>query len=97
MRLAAGDHRLSTWEKLLDELTPRQLTVLQAFHRIERSGEERQDIRAAVCTAATAQAFSGKQVDPQKILDVLRPKNKKETVVTPNQAAASMSRLRQKQ
>lgn len=94
MRLAAADHRLSTWEQLLDELTPRQMTVLQAFDRIEKSGEERQDIRSAVCTAATAQAFTGKQIDPQKILDVLRPKNKKEKVVTPEQAAAAMTRLR---
>ena len=99
MRLAAADHRLSRWEDLLDELTPRQVVTLQAFERIERFGEERKDARTAiaVATVASAVSMSGKTIDPQKILDVLRPKRTKpEKTVSPNQAAAMMARAKPK-
>jgi len=46
MRLAAQDHRLARWEELLDELTPRQVTVLQAFAQIEGWGKRADDFRA---------------------------------------------------
>jgi hypothetical protein len=100
MRLAASDHRLANWEELLDELTPRQVTTLQAFQRIERWGEEREDLRAAVgiATIASAVSMSGKPVDPQKIFEVLQPERTKpdDGCVSPNQVAAMMARAKPK-
>lgn len=100
MRLAAADHRLSRWEELLDELTPRQLTTLAAFERIERWGEEREDNRMAIAIAAICQAvsFSGKPVDPQKILDVLRPKKShpQDGYASPDKVAQLMARAKPK-
>ena len=100
MRLAAADHRLSQWEELLDELTPRQATTLAAFERIEKWGEEREDNRIAVAVAAicSAVSMSGQAVDPVKILEVLRPRRmeSQEGFISPEQAASMMSRAKPK-
>lgn len=99
MRLAAADHRLARWEELLDELTPRQVTTLMAFERVEKWGEEREDNRTAIAVAAICQAvsMSGKPVDPAKILEVLRPRARpKDGYASPNQVAMMMARAKPK-
>lgn len=94
MRLAAHDHRLADWETLLDELTPRQVTVLQAFQQLEGWGEQRQDTRAAIVATVTASAM-GAKVDPQKVLEAMSPAHRpKPREMTPDQVAAGIRRLR---
>lgn len=58
MRLALSEGRLSRWEELLDELTPRQLVVLQAYYQVEPWGEARADLREAVMATSVAAAVS---------------------------------------
>jgi hypothetical protein len=96
MRLAAADHRLSQWEDLLDELTPRQITTLAAFQRIETWGEEREDNRVAVAVSAicTAVSVGGRVIDPELILEMLKPKKKPEGFSSPDQVAAMMARTK---
>jgi hypothetical protein len=99
MRLAAADHRLARWEELLDELTPRQVTTLLAFERVEKWGEEREDNRKAVeiASVCTAVSMSGKAVDPQKILEVLRPKHRPDDGYTsPDHVARMMGKAKPK-
>jgi hypothetical protein len=93
MRLAASDHRLARWEDLLDELTPRQVTVLQAFAQIEGWGKPADDYRAAVETTILASAWGGKP-DFAKIQDAFRPQDRpKPKELTPDQIAQGMRRL----
>jgi hypothetical protein len=73
MRLAAQDHRLSSWEDLLDELTPRQVTTLQAFAHIEGWGKRADDFRAAVSTSLTMASMSGKVPEMGKVMTAFRP------------------------
>ena len=73
MRLAAQDHRLSKWEELLDELTPRQVTVLQAFAHLEGWGKRADDFRAAVSTSLTMASMSGKVPEMAKMMTAFRP------------------------
>lgn len=100
MRLAAADHRLSDWESLLDELTPRQVTVLQAFQQIEQFGEARADVRAAVTTAAICSSvrMSGQAVDPKDIYKMIAPdaSRLKSSTHTPEQVANMIGRAKQK-
>ncbi len=94
MRLAAADHRLARWEELLDELTPRQVTVLQAFHALEGWGEDRADKRAAIAASVVGGAM-GKKLDAQKILQAMAPHTApKAREMTPDEVARGMSRLR---
>lgn len=94
MRLAAADHRLATWEDLLDELTPRQITVLQAFARIEGWGKPADDYRAAVGATILASAWGGKP-DFSKVQEAFRPQDKpKPREMTPDEVARGMRRLK---
>lgn len=94
MRLAAADHRLARWEDLLDELTPRQVTVLQAFQQLDGFGEQRADVRAAVSATIVASGM-GAKVDAAKVMEAMSPANRpKAREMTPDQVARGMSRLR---
>jgi hypothetical protein len=94
MRLAAADRRLARWEELLDELTPRQVTVLQAFHQLEGFGESREDRRAAVSASVIASSM-GAKVDTGKLLAAMSPANApKAKAMSPDEVARGMSRLR---
>jgi len=94
MRLAAQDHRLSKWEELLDELTPRQVTVLQAFAQIEGWGKRADDHRAAVQTTILGSAW-GAKTDYGKVADAFRPQDKPQPrEMTPDEVAAGMRRVR---
>ena len=94
MRLAAADHRLTEWETVLDELTPRQVTVLQAFARIEGWGEVKADHRAAIQTTILASAWGGK-MEFSEIADAFRPQDKPQPrEMTPDQVAKGMARLK---
>jgi len=94
MRLAAADRRLARWEELLDELTPRQVTVLQAFHQLEGFGESREDRRAAVSASVIASSM-GAKVDTGKLLAAMSPANaRKAKALSPDEVARGMSRLR---
>ena len=94
MRLAAADHRLARWEELLDELTPRQVTVLQAFHSLEGWGQERHDKRAAIAASVVGGAM-GAKVDAQKIMQAMAPHTApKAKEMTPDEVARGMSRLK---
>lgn len=73
MRLAAQDHRLSKWEELLDELTPRQVTTLQAFAQIEGWGKRADDFRAAVSSTLAVASLTGKAPDMAKVIQAYRP------------------------
>jgi hypothetical protein len=73
MRLAAQDHRLAKWEELLDELTPRQVTVLQAFAQIEGWGKRADDFRAAVSSTLAVASLTGKNPDMAKVIQAYRP------------------------
>jgi hypothetical protein len=73
MRLAAQDHRLATWEDLLDELTPRQVTTLLAFAHIEGWGMRADDFRAAVSTSLTMASMSGKVPEMARMMAAFRP------------------------
>ena len=94
MRLAAADHRLARWEELLDELTPRQVTVLQAFHALEGWGEERHDKRAAIAASVVGGAM-GAKVDAQKVMQAMAPHTApKAKEMTPDEVGRGMARLR---
>ena len=75
MSLADREGRLTRWEELLDELTTQQVVVLMAYHRLHPWGEEREDRRQAIMTAAicSAVSMSGQSVDPSDLLSLLRP------------------------
>ncbi len=94
MRLAAADRRLARWEELLDELTPRQVTVLQAFHQLEGFGESREDRRVAVSASVIASSM-GAKVDTGKLLTAMSPANApRARAMSPDEVARGMSRLR---
>ena len=94
MRLAAHDHRLSTWEDLLDELTPAQVTVLQAFAKIEGWGKPADDHRAAVQTTILGSAW-GAKMEYGKVADAFRPQDKPQPrEMTPDEVAAGMRRVK---
>ena len=94
MRLAAADHRLATWEDLLDELTPRQVTVLQAFAQIEGWGKPADDYRAAVETTILAGAW-GAKADFTKVQEAFRPQDKpRPKELSPDEVARGIRRLK---
>lgn len=95
MELALAEGRLSRWEDLLDELTPRQLTVLQAYYKIAPWGERRADLREAVMATAISCALSLSPVSGQQASDRVEilagylGGDEKQTA-SPNAAAAMM-------
>lgn len=93
MRLAEHQGRLTEWEELLDELQPRQVAVLQAYRRLHPWPEDAEERRWAIGTAAICSAISvsGKGVDPDDLLKMVRPKRKRKKErgwISPNAAAA---------
>ena len=100
MQLADREGRLSRWEEMLDELTPRQVIVLMAYQSLHPSGEEREDWRQAILTAAICSSvkFSGEAVDPADLLKLLKPPKAKKKVkkerdwISPSAAAANVTR-----
>jgi hypothetical protein len=95
MRLAAQDHRLATWEDLLDELTPRQVTTLQAFAHIEGWGKRADDFRAAVATSLTMASMSGKVPEMGKVMTAFRPMDKpKPKELSPDELVKGIKRMK---
>lgn len=100
MRLALAEGRLTKWRDLLDELTPRDLTILDAYSRIEPWGDRRDDLRVAVMTAFLASASSGQEIDPNLLtkyladpLELLGEKSKAgQRIVSPELAVAMFRR-----
>jgi len=64
---------LARWEELLDELTPRQVTTLQAFAQIEGWGKRADDFRAAVSSTLAVASLTGKNPDMTKVMQAYRP------------------------
>jgi hypothetical protein len=95
MRLAAQDHRLASWEDLLDELTPRQVTTLQAFAHIEGWGKRADDFRAAVSSSVMIRTMCGKTPDLGKLLDAYRPMDKpKPKELSPDELVKGIKKMR---
>lgn len=92
MRLALSEGRITKWRELYDELTPRDLAELDAFHRLEPWGDARDDLRHAVMTATIVAAISGREIEITKLAHYLG--DEQETVLTPDQAAARFARRR---
>lgn len=91
MQLAEKENRLSRWEDLLDELTPRQIIVLMAQRRLQPWPCDLENRRWAIGTAAicTAVSVGGKECDPNDLLKLLRNESKTDVkTVSPNAAAA---------
>lgn len=96
MEIALSENRVSQWEDLLDELQPRQLTVLQAFYKICPWGDRRADLREATMASVVAHALHsfaggrGEPIDPNKLKDYLAKPDDSRDAVSPEAAAATM-------
>jgi len=82
---------------LLDELTPAQVSVLMAYEHMHPWGEDREDRRQAIMTAAicSSMSLSGQTIDPNDLLKMLKPttgKKKSESKVVSPEAGAAIFR-----
>lgn len=71
MRLALSEGRITKWRELYDELTPRDVAYLDAFHKLEPWGDARDDVRQAVMTSVLVAALNGADVDVAKLANYL--------------------------
>ncbi len=96
MRLALSEGRITKWQELRNELTPRELTELIAFWSLEPWGDRRADIREALMTAVIVSATNGEKIDLDRLTNYMDPDESRSTTgeySSPNAAAAAMSQM----